>query len=108
MERTDALHCAKSPLVHDRLETFNRLAHGVQRCIDAKRIARADATDLARPLWALNHAVVTLQLAAMLTADQAIASLIAGVAGLFRAYGDDARATGGSFRRARRRARLEE
>ncbi len=74
---------------------------------DAHRFIRADATELATTLWALNHGIVTLQLAGMLTADQAIATLSAGGASLFKAHGDDARATGSSFRRARQRASLE-
>ena len=89
------------------LATFHRLTYGVQRCIDAHRFIRADATELATTLWALNHGIVTLQLAGMLTADQAIATLSAGGASLFKAHGDDARATGSSFGRARQRAGLE-
>ncbi len=85
------------------IETFNRLVRGVQRCIDARRFHAGDATDLATPLWALNHGVVTLQLAGMLTAERALASLRTGGANQFKAAGDDVRATGRSFTRARQR-----
>ncbi|MGH8917144.1 MAG: TetR/AcrR family transcriptional regulator, partial [Actinomycetes bacterium] len=51
------------------LETFERLVAGVQRCIDAGRFADADATDLATQLWALEHGVVSLQLAHLLAPE---------------------------------------
>ncbi|MGH8917356.1 MAG: TetR/AcrR family transcriptional regulator, partial [Actinomycetes bacterium] len=71
------------------LETFERLVAGVQRCIDAGRFADADATDLATQLWALEHGVVSLQLAHLLAPEQAVASLRSIGVNLLRAYRAD-------------------
>lgn len=73
------------------LETFERLVAGVQRCIDAGRFADADAdaTDVATQLWALEHGVVSLQLAHLLAPEQAVASLRSIGVNLLRAYRTD-------------------
>jgi len=89
------------------LGTFEQLVRGVRRCIDAKRFDEAEPTELATPLWAVNHGIVTLELAQMLTSDQAIDCLAVAGTNLFKAYGDDPRATGRSLAQARRRAGLD-
>ena len=71
------------------LDTFDQLIVGVQRCIDAGRFHSGDALVMATQLWALAHGVVTLELANMLTPEQAQDCLRAGGNNLFRAFGDD-------------------
>jgi AcrR family transcriptional regulator len=85
-------------------EAFDSLVAGVQRCIASDRFDVADAGHLAREFWALGHGVITLQLAALMTAEEALRCLDGGVLKLFRAYGDDPDAAYRSLERARRRA----
>jgi AcrR family transcriptional regulator len=97
----------EQPLDEDDAETgwdtFNTLAAAMRRCIDAGRFAPADAEDLAREFWALGHGVITLQLAQLLSAEQARSCLLGAVTKLFRSYGDDPRAMAESLARAARR-----
>jgi len=72
-----------------RSETFGALVAGVERCIAAGRFAPADATDLATQFWALGHGVVALQLAHLLSAEEAIGCLGGALLNLFSSYGDD-------------------
>jgi len=90
-------------------DTFSTLAAAMRRCIDAGRFAPADAEDLAREFWALGHGVITLQLAQLLSAEQARGCLLGAVTKLFRSYGDDPQATADSLARVAQRAeaRLE-
>jgi AcrR family transcriptional regulator len=85
------------------LETFAQLVTVVQRCIDAGRFSPADAVHLAVQVWATTHGLVTLELAHLLTEDQVLACLAAANRNLFYGFGDDPRAIGGSFARARER-----
>ena len=84
-------------------DTFGTLQAAMRRCIEAGRFAPADAEDLAREIWALTHGVVTLQLAQLLSGEEALRCLAGAVAKLFRSYGDDPDATADSFARAARR-----
>src|SRR3954453_17208513 len=54
---------------------FESLAAGVERCIAAGRFAPADPAALATELWALEHGVVSFQLAGTLSPQRALASL---------------------------------
>lgn len=85
------------------LDTFERLVACVGRCIDAGRFDSGDPTAWATQLWAINHGIVTLQFANLLSPEQAVQSLTAAAVNLFRAYGDDPRATGRSMVRTRER-----
>src|SRR5207248_3865646 len=55
-----------------RTETFEVLVAAMQRCIEDGRFASADAADLATQFWALGHGVVSLQLARMLSGEEAL------------------------------------
>lgn len=85
------------------LETFGQLVATVERCIDAGRFVPADPVHLGTQLWALNHGLVTLELAHLLSSDQVLACLAAAARNLLQAFGDDPRALGRSFARARER-----
>ena len=74
-------------------EAFGALVAGVQRCIATQRFAPGDATDLAIQLWALSHGVVTLELAQLLTTEQALSCLGAAVLNLLTSYGDERETT---------------
>jgi len=86
------------------LETFFVLVDGVQRCIDAGRIADHDAVALANHLWALTHGIVTLHLAGFLTLEDAGAALTDAAANLLIGYGDDRKRAYRSIGRAAERA----
>ena len=68
-------------------ETFEQLVDAVQRCVDAGRFI-GDTTTMALQIWSLAHGVVALQLAHMLDPEQAVDSLRAGGANLFRSFGE--------------------
>ena len=72
-----------------RTETFEVLVAGMQRCIEDGRFAPADAADLATQFWALGHGVVSLQLARMLSGEEALRSLAGAIVNLFIAFGDE-------------------
>jgi hypothetical protein len=75
----------------------------VQRCVDAGRFSPADPVHLATQLWAITHGLVTLELAHLLSEDQVLACLAAAISNLLHGFGDDPRAIGRSFARARER-----
>lgn len=88
------------------LDTFMYLVKGVARCIDAGRLPKVRADDpaeLAVEVWALEHGLVTLQLAHLLPPDQAMRHLRSGAHSLFLAWGDDPKAQARSLAAARRR-----
>jgi AcrR family transcriptional regulator len=87
-------------------ETRDSLVAAIQRCIDAGRFAPAEAEDLAREFWALGHGGVTLQLAQLMSPEQAQRCLAGAMLKLFRAYGDDADAVTNSLARAASREHL--
>lgn len=70
------------------LETFDVLVDTVQRCIDAGRFDPGEALSRAIQVWGLIHGLVTLSLAQLLTAEDAMASLRDGANNLFLAFGD--------------------
>jgi AcrR family transcriptional regulator len=87
--------------------TFQTLVDGVDRCIRAGRFHQADPVDLAMQLWSSSHGIVALQLAALITADQALATSAAINANLLIAFGDDPAAAAKSMKTVGRRARLD-
>ena len=89
-------------------EAFNMLVAAMQRCFDAERFATADARELAMQFWAIGHGAITLQMAQLLSPEEALKCLRGAVLNLFIAYGDDLDAASRSLTRAvRRAARLE-
>ena len=72
-----------------RTETYEVLVAAMQRCIEDGRFAPADAADLATQFWALGHGVVSLQLARMLSGEEALRSLAGAIVNLFIAFGDE-------------------
>lgn len=74
------------------LETFDRLVAGVQRCMDAGRFRPDDPRALALQLWGLQHGMITLQFAHMLTPDEALRGVLGAGYNLILAFGDDPRA----------------
>jgi AcrR family transcriptional regulator len=72
-----------------RAENFEILVARVRRCIDAGRFAPAESVDLATQFWAVGHGVVTLELAHILSAEEALRCLGGAVLNLFTAFGDD-------------------
>ena len=85
-------------------ETFNILTAGVQRCIDSGRFDPADAVELATQFWAFGHGVVALQLANLLSAEEALNCSASTLLNLFTAWGDDRDAARRSLTRTGRRA----
>jgi AcrR family transcriptional regulator len=85
-------------------ETFNILVATVQRCIASERFAPADPGDLATQFWAVGHGAITLQMAQLLTPEEALNCLRGTVLNIFIAYGDDRDAARRSLARAARRA----
>src|SRR5436305_1858089 len=81
-------------------ESFRFLDAGVARCIAAGIFRDADATELATQLWALGHGGVTLQLAGLLTAEQASRCLLGTLLELFSSYGAGREAAQRSLERA--------
>jgi AcrR family transcriptional regulator len=71
------------------LDTFARLVDGVERCIRTQRFDPADPVVLATQLWVVQHGIVTLELAGLLTADRAFECCIAMGRNLVHAFGDD-------------------
>ena len=85
-------------------ETFNTLTAGVQRCIDSGRFDPANAVELATQFWAFGHGVVALQLANLLSAEEALNCSASALLNLFTAWGDDRDAARRSLTRTGRRA----
>jgi AcrR family transcriptional regulator len=85
------------------LDTFEQLTSAVVRCIDAGRFDEADPTELATQLWVTGHGVVTLELAGMMTADQARECLRDMGRSLCVSFGDTRQAWDHSFARSQSR-----
>jgi AcrR family transcriptional regulator len=83
-------------------EAFGRLIAGFERCIATGRFDAADASDLATEFWAVGHGVIALQLAQLISMEDAIRCLYEALFKLFRANGDDPAAARQSLERARR------
>lgn len=87
------------------LDTFEALVAAVARCVEAGRFPRAPsdgADELAVELWALNHGLVSLQLARLLAPAEAVMHLGRVARSLFVAWGDDPEAVTRSMDRAGR------
>ncbi len=87
--------------------TFETLVDAVRRCIAARRFHDADPVVLANQLWATSHGVVALQLARMLSDEDADECLRATALNLLTAFGDDPAKLRASYRRARPRLQLD-
>ena len=87
-------------------ETSAILVAGLQRCIDAGRFVQDDAARLATQFWALGHGVISLQLANLLSAEEALDCSSRALLNLFSAWGDDREAALRSLESAGRRAGL--
>jgi AcrR family transcriptional regulator len=85
-------------------EAFEMLVSGFERCIAAGRFDAADATALATEFWAIGHGVIALELAQLLSPEDARACLDGAVLKLFQSYGDDPHSAERSLRRARKRS----
>src|SRR5437762_12481029 len=85
-------------------ETFNILVAAMQRCVDSERFDAGGARELARQFWAVGHGAITLQMAQLLSPEEALACLRGAVLNLFIAYGDSRDAARRSLARAGRRA----
>jgi AcrR family transcriptional regulator len=86
-------------------QTFVTLVRATQRAADMGRFSDADPIERARQIWALSHGVVTLQLAEMLTPDDALGTLWTGAVSLFIGFGDSPAATRRSLTRVTRAER---
>src|SRR5947209_1252723 len=58
------------------LDTFEHLVAGVDRCLRAGRFTTGDATTLATQLWAAEHGVVSLLLAAIVSKVEAVDTIL--------------------------------
>jgi AcrR family transcriptional regulator len=87
-------------------ETFNILVAAMQRCLDSKRFSgdAGESRELARQFWAVGHGAITLQMAQLLSPEEALNCLRGAVLSLFIAYGDDREAARRSLARAGQRA----
>ena len=102
MERTPA---DDAEIPHDEA-TFQLLVDGVARCLAAGRFRAAGPLALAHQLWAASHGVAALELAGILGADEAVATLEALGANLMAGFGDRPERISASVRRARSRMSL--
>ena len=68
------------------IDTFMTLVEGVQRCIDAGELAGGEAFGIARQLWVVAHGAVTLQLAHLLTPQEAQDCFRDGAMSVLRAF----------------------
>ena len=84
---------------------FQYLIDGVQRCIASDTFDDADPTELATQLWALGHGGVTLQLARLLSPEQAASCLVGALLNLFASFGAGADAARRSIETAFARRR---
>jgi AcrR family transcriptional regulator len=69
--------------------TFERLVATVERCIADGRFRRANSFRLATRFWAMAHGFVTLELAGLLTADDAVLDLSEMARDVCVGFGDD-------------------
>src|SRR5436305_10667848 len=70
-------------------EAHDVLVAAMQRCLDSGRFHAGDARELATQFWAVGHGAITLQMAQLLSPDEALRCLRGAVLNLFVAYGDD-------------------
>ncbi len=76
---------------------FAPLVEAVQRCVDAGRFAPADPEDLTTQIWIASHGTVTLQLAGLITPENAGRQLTEIGRALFAGFGDDPEAAARSL-----------
>jgi AcrR family transcriptional regulator len=69
--------------------TFESLVAAVERAIQSGRFDKADAYALATQLWAMSHGIVTLNLAHLLTLEEAVECVTDMGRNLFVGFGDD-------------------
>jgi AcrR family transcriptional regulator len=86
-------------------ETFDSLVAGVQRCMASGRFKGEDAKGLATQMWAIAHGLITLELAGLLSPQEARNSLAAAALNLFTGSGDTPDAAATSLATASARAR---
>jgi AcrR family transcriptional regulator len=84
-----------------RADTFDLVVTGMRRCIESGRFAPADPSVLATQFWAVGHGVVTLELAHLLSSEEALRCVAGALVSLFTGYGDDPEAARRSILRAR-------
>jgi AcrR family transcriptional regulator len=80
---------------------FGRLVAGFERCIAAGRFDAADASNLATEFWALGHGVIALELAHLVSPEDASRCLYDALFKLYRANGDEPAAALRSLERTR-------
>src|SRR5207248_747783 len=85
-------------------EAFDILVAAMRRCFESGRFVAGDARELATQFWAVGHGAITLQMAQLLSPEEALKCLRGAVLNLFIAYGDDLAAARRSLTRAGRRA----
>jgi AcrR family transcriptional regulator len=94
------------------LDTFMYLVEGIARCIDQNRLPNAsgeDPAEMAVQVWAMTHGIVSLRLANLVPATEAVGYLQAGGKSLLVAWGDEPKRLQDSLRRAQGRySELEE
>jgi AcrR family transcriptional regulator len=86
------------------LDTFVRLISAVDRCVAAGRFRRVVSAQSALQLWALNHGLISLYFAHLLTRDGVEDTMGATAADLFVAFGDKPEAIARSRLKTRQRA----
>jgi AcrR family transcriptional regulator len=89
-------------------ETFSALTRGVQRCFDAGRFTDGDAERVAIQLWAMAHGSVSLHLAGLLAAPDAISAVGAVALGVYTGCGDDPERAARSLEASLNRVELTE
>ena len=84
-----------------RMETFDLVVAAMRRCIDSGRFVPADPAALATQFWAVGHGVVALELAHLLSPEEALRCSVGALLSLFTGYGDDPEAARRSILSAR-------
>jgi len=84
-------------------EAHRVLLESIQRCLDAGRFKSADPHALATEFWALGHGVIALELAQLISSEEARDCLEGACSKLFRGYGDEQQAIERSLKSARQR-----
>jgi AcrR family transcriptional regulator len=89
-------------------ETYSVLTRGVQRCFDTGRFTDGDPEQVATQLWAMAHGTVSLHLAGLLAASDAIAALGAVALRVYTGCGDEPERAARSLQGALNRVELTE
>ncbi len=83
--------------------TFLPVVDAVERCMAAGRFEPGDAASVALQLWTMTHGMVTVVLAALLSAEEMSQHLTAMTSNLYVGLGDSRRAVHRSIAKARQR-----